>query len=376
MNRTLLIVSDTGMFIKQGKVYAFQPVVMEVLLFLEFFSHITWIGAQQDYQKNNASFTPIPLQNVTPILLPTPSSTGLKYKLQMLFNYPKIYHIIKREIKKHTYIHSRAPSHPAYLTMRLSHKFEEKYFWFKYAGSWVEPAPWFYNLQRKKLTKLKANSKVTINGKWPHLPENILPFENPCVNEIHREEGAQIIKHKTLPKKINFCFVGGLNENKGIHKIISAWSQINNSNLGTLYIVGKGKLEFTLKQQAQSIKHSIQFLGTLSKEEVHQVYKNSSFIILPSKTEGFPKVIGEAMNFGCVPIVSQISCLNQYITTLKNGWLLENNDATDIVNAVQNALEIDSEKFKEMINTNHNIAAKFTYSYYRERIEKEVFNLK
>ena len=50
--------------------------------------------------------------------------------------------------------------------------------------------------------------------------------------------------------------------------------------------------------------------------------------VLPSYSEGFPKVIAEAMNFGCIPIVSDISCIRQYIINGKNGFLI-NQTPTD-----------------------------------------------
>ena len=57
-------------------------------------------------------------------------------------------------------------------------------------------------------------------------------------------------------------------------------------------------------------------------QSVH-IYSKCDFIILPSKSEGFPKVIGEAMNYGCIPIVSDVSCISQYIQNGVNGFLIK-----------------------------------------------------
>jgi glycosyltransferase involved in cell wall biosynthesis len=70
---------------------------------------------------------------------------------------------------------------------------------------------------------------------------------------------------------------------------------------------------------------NVKIHGSLSKTEVQEIYKNSQFILVPSKNEGFPKVIGEAMNFGCVPIVSDVSCISQYVKNDYNGFLIQTN---------------------------------------------------
>ena len=111
----------------------------------------------------------------------------------------------------------------------------------------------------------------------------------------------------------------------------------------------------------------------ISKEKVHQLYKKCHFIILPSKTEGFPKVIGEAMNYGCIPIVSDISCISQYIQNEVNGYVLEKNTEQGLKEAVLNSLSLSNEKYKGFSHTNYTLAQKFTYSHYQNRMVRELF---
>lgn len=371
----LLILSDTGMYQKDGAVYAFGPVVMELLVFLTVFDHVTWIGAQQNHNKTNASFIKIPSTGVKPILIEQAKGSGLRYKWNTLQKYPKMWKLLKKQIESHTCIHSRAPSHPAYIAMRLSKKYPNKQFWFKYAGSWVEPASIFYNYQRNTLKKLNANSVVTVNGLWENQPAHLLPFENPCLTQAHRNKGKIKVATKRLEKPIHYCFVGGLNENKGCEKIIDAWLKLKHPSLGKLFIVGSGALEAILKEKALKSTNEIIFCGNLPKEEVHLVYEQCHFIILPSKTEGFPKVIGEAMNYGCVPIVSNISCLSQYIKNGANGFLLAENNSNGVFNSIQESMLLKEDAYLEYITINYRISEKFTYDNYKKRMIEEVFNM-
>src|SRR5690606_14924297 len=49
--------------------------------------------------------------------------------------------------------------------------------------------------------------------------------------------------------------------------------------------------------------------GNLSKDEIKEKYQRSHFLILPSKSEGWPKVVAEAMFWGCLPVATDVSCV-------------------------------------------------------------------
>ncbi len=372
--KTLLIISDSGMSVRKDQTVAFGPVVKEVEAFLQLFDHITWIGSKQDFK---GSFEMIPKERLTVQMLDRPSGSGWRYKIKILFQYPRLKRLLLKEIEKHQYIHVRAPSHPAYLAMRICRKFPTKQFWFKYAGSWVDPAPKFYDFQRRLLKSLPLNCKVTVNGEWPKQSANILSFENPCLSEVHREEGNKVLSLKSVanPPKMDYCFVGGLNENKGIEQIVRVWSQIHDKRIGTLHIVGEGPLKKVLLEMARTMENKISFHGLMPKEKVHQIYSQCHFIILPSKTEGFPKVIGEAMNYSCVPLVSNVSCLGQYIQNGVNGFLLKDRSVESIARAIHESLLLKSDIIHRYNHYNYNLAEKFTYTYYIQRIRKKIFNL-
>ncbi len=369
----LLIISDTGMYSEGEKVFAFGPVVKELEAMLRIFDRITWIGFNRIDQKDNASYLEVPLDKVIPVLLPNVGGKSITKKLSILGSYPKMWRKINEEISKHDFIHSRAPSNPAYIAMRLSKRYPEKQFWFKYAGSWVEPASRFYDFQRKTLKTLNSNSVVTVNGTWTGQPKNILAFENPCITITEWSRGKRISEQKQLGEKRDYCFVGGVNNNKGVAKIIDAWAGLSHPSLGVLHIVGDGPLKLELMEKAEKEKINVIFHGNKSKEDVHQIYEKASFIILPSASEGFPKVIGEAMNYGCIPIVSNVSCMDQYIIPNTNGYLLEEISADAIEQSVQRSLELSNEEYLDYNRVNHKLAKKFTYQFYLDRIQNELF---
>jgi glycosyltransferase involved in cell wall biosynthesis len=63
-------------------------------------------------------------------------------------------------------------------------------------------------------------------------------------------------------------------------------------------------------------------LGVItSKESIDHVYENAHVLVLTSESEGFPKVISEAMAFGCVPIVTAVGAIPEVLVHGKQAIL-------------------------------------------------------
>ena len=97
---------------------------------------------------------------------------------------------------------------------------------------------------------------------------------------------------------------------------------------------------------------------------------------MPTKAEGFPKVISEGMNFGCVPIVSNISAIGQYIQHKKNGFLLDKVDVNNLNVSISDAMKLSVNNFREMLDYNIKLTSMFTYEYYINRMNNEIFHKK
>ena len=370
----LLVISDTSMCLNNKDSYAFGPVVKE-LEELSCFETIVWIGFNNGSININKSLVKLKKGNIKLILLPSSGGKNLWSKLYILLLYPLYFFTILKEVYNSKYIHVRAPSNPAVITVLLAMCFPSKRFWFKYAGNWVGEASKFYKFQRRLLKRFAKSSKVTVNGNWDNQPEHIIGFENPCLDESDRQLGQKISIEKQLKDNINYCFVGGMNTNKGVDKLIEILPGIvNHKNFGEFHFVGGGQLLQDLKEQSKLFSDKLVFHGFLAKEDIYKIYKKCHFIVLPSKSEGFPKVIGEAMNFGCVPIVSDVSCIGQYIKHNLNGLLITPLTTPQLESSLDQSLKMTKDDYKKMVLENYSQASKFTYSYYQERIVSNIFN--
>lgn len=92
--------------------------------------------------------------------------------------------------------------------------------------------------------------------------------------------------------------VGRLSPEKGFDQLIDAFSQLKVENIDLL-IIGVGKERARLEAQVNELglKARVFFLG--AKNDVENYYRAASVFVLPSRNEGYPNALVEAMSNGC-----------------------------------------------------------------------------
>lgn len=315
----LLVVSDTGMYIHGNEKYAFGPVVRELEHLSDIFETITWIGYVKKELIGDPIMKRIQKENIQLILLPQSGGDSLIDKFRILWHLPFLAGTILNQLFKHDRIHTRGPSVPALIAVLLSFFFKQKKWWNKYAGNWNEPFPPFFYRMQQRVLNLSSHTAVTINGKWPLQKPHLISIENPCLEDSDITENKNTFKDFNGPA-YTICFVGALNDDKGIPQIIEMLNHPpTRKKISHFYFVGDGPKRESYKKMIHDLDNII-FFGFKNAKEVHEILKLSDFIVLPSKSEGFPKVIAEASCYGCIPIVSDVSCIGQYINE-RTGYL-------------------------------------------------------
>jgi glycosyltransferase involved in cell wall biosynthesis len=118
---------------------------------------------------------------------------------------------------------------------------------------------------------------------------------------------------ETLPKSF-FCFVGEMNKVKGIFVLLKAHKQLLESQSYplSLVLIGRDKTRGNINKYLS--KRTI-YLGELPHDNVLQVICNSEFLVLPSFSEGLPRVCLEALALGkpviCPPGIEEF---NEYLS--------------------------------------------------------------
>ncbi len=365
------MVTDTAMVVKNGKVYAFGPVVRELVVFQKLFSSVEWIGFNRQDLLNDPVLLPVP-EEVRCILLSPAGGDRFLNKLEVLVQMPVMLWHIFRSIRGKQVVHTRAPSSPAFLAALLSIFFPYKIWWHKYAGNWGEMhPPFFFGLQRHLLS-LARWSRVTINGRWPGQPAHCLSFENPCLDEEERRQGAAALAKKDFEGPLQLCFVGHLNEAKGMDKLLEALPQLPADRIAALHLIGDGPLRVQCENVARQSSFPVYLHGYLSRAKVARIMAACHLLVLPSRSEGFPKVVAEAANYGCVPVVSDVSAIGQYIRHGENGFLLAPERllkgllAEDLKEALYHGF------LKEIAGNAYGMAKSFTFEAYCRKLGEQV----
>jgi len=119
----------------------------------------------------------------------------------------------------------------------------------------------------------------------------------------------------------------------------------------------------------ENLKGSLYFHGNQKPEDVQEAYQKSHFLILPSKSEGWPKVVAEAMWWGTIPIVTPISCVPYMLGESKRGVLI----STDLKSDLDKLIPVL--KNKDALKSMAMEASKWSRTYTLDRFNNEIEKL-
>lgn len=146
-------------------------------------------------------------------------------------------------------------------------------------------------------------------------------------------------------KKKEIIYVGRLdNRSKKVGRLIKVWSKVGKKYPDwNLTIVGDGPD----RNQLEVLKKKYQ-VGNLTFEGLQspiEYYKRASIICMTSSFEGFPMVLVEAMQFGCVPIAfDSFEAIHDVIIPEKTGELVKPFKIKDYINKLSNLIDDDTKR--------------------------------
>ncbi|MDZ4712090.1 MAG: glycosyltransferase [bacterium] len=367
----LAIISHTPHYKKDNSVSGWGPTIREINQLTGIFTEIYHIAPLHSGDPPGSSMK---YESDTIKLVPLKAYGGEKFTDKISVFTTAYYNLkqIKKIIDKVDWVQFRAPTAMGlYVLPYLSLRKDPKR-WVKYAGNWkMDDAPVSYRFQRWWLRKNFQHSKVTINGQWEGQESHILNFQNPCLDNKELVRAMNIAHKKDFYGKLNICFAGSLTRNKGVEIIIDALKKIKSSDqIGEFIFAGDGSERKKFEDESKDIKLKISFKGFLNRTELEQVYKDSHIILLPSESEGFPKVIAEAAAYGCVPIVSDVSSISMYFND-SNGFLLDKIDSNELSEKIESALN-DRDTLKKKSDAAVKVAGLFTFENYIRNLKEKI----
>jgi glycosyltransferase involved in cell wall biosynthesis len=171
--------------------------------------------------------------------------------------------------------------------------------------------------------------------KWLNIDEKLIEVVHNGV-DVHNIQ--QLAKEEMeIPDGFNhelptITFVGTQEHRKGVDILLQAAEQVVNTHPVNVLIIGKGESleQYVAMRDKMKLKNYVFFLG--EKLNPFPYMKKASIFILPSRAEGFPNVLLEAMSLKCAVIAADCETGPREVIDGKNGILIPVEDPQSLSN--------------------------------------------
>jgi glycosyltransferase involved in cell wall biosynthesis len=346
----LLIVSHVVHYQWQGKLYAWGPYAREINIWADLFSQVV-IAAPCCKQKPPADNSAFASSNIS--ITPQLETGGrtLWAKVYQLIMLPVLLCSLMRAMRQVDAIHVRCPGNLGLLGVILAPLFS-KYRIAKYAGQWNGYAgePWTVCLQRFILRSGWWRAPVVVYGKWDNQPKHIIPFFTSIMTKEQVKHAANIAKNKLILNPLKILFSGRLVSNKRVDALLEAIKIIEKDIEDTeVVIVGDGPERDYLEDKSVNfgLGDKVSFTGALSFDEALKWLEWADCLVLPSiHSEGWPKVIAEAMSYGVLCIAVDHGQISNMLKD--RGIILESGSPQEIADSLLMVAR-QPEKFRPIV---------------------------
>lgn len=373
--KKLLVVSSAPLIYIEEQWFLYGPYEKEMQLWAKYANKIQFCcPVWRDDKKlliTKVSFPILPVIELKEfdILSLKNAFSAIPSMLQNLWN-------IYKAMQKADHIHLRCPGNMGLIGAFVQILFPNKIKTAKYAGNWDPKSkqPLSYRLQKWILsnTFLTKNMQVLVYGEWPNQTKNIKPFFTATYRNSEIQNLESRIQKTDFSKQIKFLFVGTLSPGKQpLYAVQLVQKLFQKGYNASIDFYGEGNQKEILKVyiSANNLQEIAILKGNQSKEAVEKAYQENHFLILPSKSEGWPKVVAEAMFWGCVPLVTPVSCVPFMLDYGNRGVLLTEN------------LNKDIEAIRQLVNNSNDYELKskaaqnWSQHYTIDLFEKEIQKL-
>jgi glycosyltransferase involved in cell wall biosynthesis len=363
-----LVVTYTPTLKKNNNYYSYSPYVDEMDVWFKYADQYGTV-APNSYPQDFLS-KPFESKHIRYFHIPFIAFNNSIIAVKSIIVLPYIFFQLFRAMFWANHIHFRSPGNVTLIGSIVQIFFPKKKKSVKYAGNWDPNSkqPKSYRLQKAifRSTTLSKNMKVLVYGEWPDETKNIYPF----ISATYSEKEKFPFQYRDYSGKLKFVFIGAMVIGKRPLLTVKIIDSLRKKGVSLeLHMFGSGDLIEEVKNYvAENNLNNIIFVyGNQDKSVIKAHLEDAHFSILPSKSEGWPKAIGEGMFHGAIPISTEISCLPWILDYGSRGILID----SDLDFAV---LQIMSElnKGDSYLNSMSKKAQEWSQQYTLERLEREI----
>lgn len=162
------------------------------------------------------------------------------------------------------------------------------------------------------------HQRARIPGDKLHLIEGGVDVEAVGRAEPYGRAELNVNENETL-----LLWAGRLDPVKGLDTLIAAVDRVRAGHPVRLLLAGEGDYRPTVERLIES--HQLQSVVTMlgHRDDVHRLMRTADIFVFPSRTEGMPNALLEAMAAGCPVITTSTAGCRDVVTENETGMLVD-----------------------------------------------------
>jgi len=145
----------------------------------------------------------------------------------------------------------------------------------------------------------------------------------------------------------DIAFIARLEPEKGFPEFICGIKLLYKEGLRPRILVGGSGSLLSLAEKA--LKNlDAKLLKYIPHEEMPNVLNDVKILVLPSKREGVPTILLEALACGVIPIASKVGGIPWLLKTARTGILLDKPSCSSVYQALESLLTLEPQLLEEM----------------------------
>ncbi|MEQ1638774.1 MAG: glycosyltransferase family 4 protein [Methylococcales bacterium] len=214
---------------------------------------------------------------------------------------------------------------------------------------------WWTRRTLQKSTKVIVLSETDANAITQFAPGS-------QVQIIYNAVKVEPLNDLSLEQEGRILFLGNAGPRKGIFELLTAIAELKKNFPGIkLVIAGDGNLaEVLTKARELGIEPNIEILGWINADQKKQELAKASVFILPSRAEGLPMSMLEAMSANKAVAVSNVGGIPHVVKDGENGLLMPPADVAAITATITKLLENKAFRIQLALNARKTIVENYS----------------
>lgn len=258
-------------------------------------------------------------KNLKIVTLSVPKGTGLRRKISIFPWLLKNSALIWREIRRADAVHTPIPGDVGTIGMLFAMLLRKPLF-VRHCGNWMVQKTTAERFWRWSMEKFAGGRNVMLaTGGAKESPSRLNPNVKWIFSTSLKQCDFETLESKKFPTngKLKLVIACRQEKNKGTEIVIDSLPLILQTKLDVcLDIIGDGSLIPQLKEQVKklNLEEKVFFHGKVEQQRVIKIMKQADIFCYPtSASEGFPKVVLEALASGLPVITTKVSVLPELI---------------------------------------------------------------